>query len=157
MDFNKVIFGGNIVRDPELRYTPNGDPLVDFSLAQTDYFGSGDDKKEYTNFVDVTFWGRKAEVIAEYHKKGDPILIEGSLRQDRWEKEGQKRSKVKIRGYSFEFVKQRDDGDSQQSQGQRSQSQSNQSNSQSSPQDKPQGGQGGSDSGFDVSDSEIPF
>src|SRR6476661_11292286 len=95
--FNRVILVGNVTRDPELRYIPSGTAVTDLGLAVNDRRkGPNGDWIEETTFVDVTLWGRTAEVAGEYLGKGSPILIEGRLKYDTWEKEGQKRSKLSV-------------------------------------------------------------
>jgi single-strand DNA-binding protein len=105
--FNKVILAGNLTRDPELRYTPKGTALAKIGLAinRTWKNEAGETKEEVT-FVDVDAWGRQAEVIAQYMKKGRPLLIEGRLKLDQWDDKqtGQKRSKLGVTLESFSFV-----------------------------------------------------
>jgi single-strand DNA-binding protein len=96
--FNKVILMGNLTRDIELRYTPSGTAVADIGMAvnekRKDATGN---LVEETTFVEVTLWGRTAEVAAEYLEKGSPVLIEGRLKLDSWENEaGEKRSKMKV-------------------------------------------------------------
>ncbi|GHT41480.1 hypothetical protein FACS189443_3310 [Planctomycetales bacterium] len=97
--FNRVVLVGNMTRDPELRHIPSGLAVTDIGLAVNDRrkTASGDWVDEAT-FVDVTLWGRQAEIAQEYTKKGSPILIEGRLKLDTWETDGQKRSKLKVIG-----------------------------------------------------------
>ena len=103
---NKVLLMGNLTRDPELRYTPSGTAVADFAIAiNRKYTTASGDKKEDTCFVDVTLWGRRAEVVNQYLKKGSPLFVEGRLHLDRWESpEGQKRSKLKVVGQNFQFI-----------------------------------------------------
>lgn len=105
--FNRVILAGNLTRDPELRYTPKGTALAKIGLAinRTWKTETGETREEVT-FVDVDAWGRQAEVVAQYFKKGRPILIEGRLRLDQWDDKqtGQKRSKLGVVLESFSFV-----------------------------------------------------
>ena len=107
-NFNKVILAGNLTRDPELRYTPKGTAVARITLAvNRTYTGSeGGEKKEEVSFVDVDVWGRQAEVIAQYMKKGRPLLVEGRLKQDTWEDKNtkQKQSKLKVVLESFSFI-----------------------------------------------------
>lgn len=91
-NFNQVILAGNLTRDIELRYTPNGTAVADAGLAINRVFK---DVKE-TTFVDITLWGKTAEVAAEYLTKGSSVLIVGRLQLDTWEKDGEKRSKMKV-------------------------------------------------------------
>jgi len=95
--FNRVILVGNLTRDPELRYIPSGTAVTEVGLAVNDRrkTASGDWVDE-TTFVDVTLWGRTAEVASEYLTKGAPVLIEGRLKLDTWEKEGKKGGKLKF-------------------------------------------------------------
>jgi single-strand DNA-binding protein len=98
-NFNKVMLMGNLTRDPEIRYTPKGTAVAEIGLAINRYFsGEGGDKREETTFVDVTLWGRTAEIASEYLKKGRPVFIEGRLQLDTWEdkQSGQKRSKLRV-------------------------------------------------------------
>lgn len=112
-NLNKVQLMGNITRDPEVRYTPKGTAVTDISLAINRSF-SGDDgeRREETTFVEITFWGRQAEVIGEYMRKGRPLYVEGRLQLDTWEDKtsGQQRSRLKVVGENFQFLGSRDDG-----------------------------------------------
>jgi len=106
-NFNKVILAGNLTRDPELRYTPKGTAVVKMGMAinRTWKSESGENKEEVT-FVDVDVWGRQAEVIAQYMRKGRPLLVEGRLKLDTWEDKNthQKQSKLKVVLESFSFI-----------------------------------------------------
>lgn len=106
-NFNKVIIAGNLTRDPELRYTPKGTAVARITLAvNRNYTGEDGQKKEEVSFVDVDVWGRQAEVIGQYMKKGRPLLVEGRLKQDTWEDKNtkQKQSKLKVVLESFSFI-----------------------------------------------------
>ena len=94
--FNRVILVGNLTRDPELRYIPSGTAVSEIGLAVNDRVKRGEQWVDETTFVDVTMWGRTAEVANEYLSKGAPVLIEGRLKLDSWEKDGQKRSKLRV-------------------------------------------------------------
>jgi single-strand DNA-binding protein len=98
--FNRVILVGNLTRDPEVRYTPGGMAVSDIGLAvnRSWYDKNANERKEETTFVDVTLWGRTAEVAGEYLSKGRSILIEGYLKTDSWDDKetGKKRSKLKV-------------------------------------------------------------
>jgi single-strand DNA-binding protein len=95
--FNRVILIGNLTRDPELRYLQSGMAVVDLGLAVNDKRkNAAGEWVDETTFVDVTVWGRTAEVAGEYLTKGSPVFIEGRLKLDTWETEGQKRSKLKV-------------------------------------------------------------
>ncbi len=105
--FNKVILAGNLTRDPELRYTPKGTAVARITLAvNRNYSTETGEKKEEVSFVDVDAWGRQAEVIAQYMKKGRPLLVEGRLKQDTWEDKNthQKQSKLKVVLEGFTFI-----------------------------------------------------
>lgn len=113
--FNKVILMGNLTRDPEVRSTQGGQVVTALGLAINRTYtvgGPGGEKREETTFVDVDFWGRRGEVIAQYLKKGDPIFVEGRLTFRSWEaKDGSgKRSKLSVTGDNFEFVSSRGGG-----------------------------------------------
>src|SRR4026208_421209 len=93
---NRVILVGNLTRDPELRYIPSGTAVSDIGLAVNDRVKRGDQWVDEVTFVDITLWGRTAEIANEYLSKGSPVLIEGRLKLDTWEKEGQKHSKLRV-------------------------------------------------------------
>jgi single-strand DNA-binding protein len=124
--FNKVILLGNLTRDPELRHIPNGTAVTDVSIAVNDRrkTPNGEWVEEVT-YVDVTLWGRTAEIACEFLSKGSPLLVEGRLKLDSWETDGQKRTKLKVIGEKLQLI------DSKRSSGQDSGSYS-----------KPQGGRG---------------
>ena len=108
-NYNRVVLMGNLTRDPELRYTPNGSAVASFAIAVNRRYKVDNEKREETSFFDIVFFGKPAEIIAEYMKKGRPILVEGRLQQRRWETDdGQKRSKVEVVGENFQFLGGRD-------------------------------------------------
>lgn len=95
--FNKVVLVGNLTRPPELRHIPSGLAVTDIGLAVNDRRKSATGEwVDEVSFVDITVWGRWAEVICEYATKGSQLLVEGRLKQDTWETDGQKRSKLKV-------------------------------------------------------------
>ena len=105
--FNKVILLGNLTRDPEVRYTPKGSAVADLGIAvNRQYTLENGEKREEVTFVDVTFWGRTAEVAGEYLKKGRPVFIEGRLQLDTWDdkQSGQKRRKLKVIGETMQML-----------------------------------------------------
>ena len=108
--YNRVILVGNLTRDPELRYIPSGTAVSDIGLAVNDRIKKGDQWVEETTFVDITLWGRTAEIVNEYTSKGSPLLIEGRLKLDRWEKDGQKHSKLKVIGDRIQLLGSRESG-----------------------------------------------
>lgn len=95
--YNRVILVGNLTRDIELKYTPGGTAVTDIGMAVNDRRKTANGEwVDETTFVDVTLWGRTAEVASEYLSKGSPILVEGRLKLDTWETDGQKRSKLRV-------------------------------------------------------------
>src|ERR1700755_2384770 len=105
--FNKVILLGNLTRDPEVRYTPKGTAVTELGMAVNRvYTAEHGEKREETTFVDVTLWGRTAEIAGEYQKKARPVFIEGRLQLDTWDdkQSGQKRSKLKVIGEMMQML-----------------------------------------------------
>ena len=94
--YNRVILVGNLTRDIELQRTPQGTAVCDIGLAVNDRRKDGDQWVDETVFVDVTLWNRTAEVANEYTQKGSSVMVEGRLKIDTWESDGQKRSKLKV-------------------------------------------------------------
>jgi single-strand DNA-binding protein len=95
--FNKVILVGNLTRDPELGYTKDSKAYAKFGLAVNE-------GENYTLFIDCTAWNKTAELIDQYVKKGSPVLIEGRLKLESWEKDGQKRSKHSVSVDRIQFL-----------------------------------------------------
>ena len=108
--FNRVVLVGNLTRDVELRYIPSGTAVTDISLAVNERVKRNDQWIDEANFFDITLWGRTAEVAAEYLSKGSSVLIEGRLKQDRWEQDGQKKSKIKVVGERMQMLGSRPGG-----------------------------------------------
>jgi single-strand DNA-binding protein len=111
--FNRVILAGNLTRDPELRYTPKGTAVSRITLAvNRTYQTETGERKEEVAFIDVDVWGRQAETIAQYMRKGRPLLVEGRLKLDTWEDKNthQKQSKLKVVLESFAFIDSRSGG-----------------------------------------------
>ena len=116
--YNRVILVGNLTRDVELRYIPSGTAVSDIGLAVNDRRKNAEGEwVDETTFVDVTLWGRTAEVAAEYLSKGSPLLIEGRLKYDTWEADGQKRSKLRVVGERMQMLSSRQGGDGRSSSG----------------------------------------
>jgi single-strand DNA-binding protein len=111
--FNKVILIGNLTKDPELRYTPQGTPVSNLRLAVSSRFRSGDEMKEETLFIDAVVWGKQAETCSQYLAKGRQVLVEGRLQERRWESDGQQRSKVEVVAREVRFLGRRDEGGGQ--------------------------------------------
>ena len=108
--FNKVILIGNLTRNPELRYTPNGTPVASLGLAVSRRYKQGDDLKEEVCFVDIVVFGKQAEHCGQYLSKGNGIIVDGRLQQRRWETEdGQKRSKHEVVAQTVTFLPKRGD------------------------------------------------
>ena len=112
--FNKVILLGNLTRDPETRVTASGVTICKLGLATSRVYVTKDgERREDTTFVDIDAFGKQAEVITKYMRKGRPLMVEGRLKLDQWESpEGQKRSKLGVVLENFQFVGGRDEEDS---------------------------------------------
>lgn len=105
--FNKVMLMGRLTRDPEMRYTPSGTAIANISLAvNRNWRNEAGELQEEVTFVIVDAFGKQAETIGQYFKKGNPIFLEGRLRQDQWEDKqtGQKRSQLKVVLENFRFL-----------------------------------------------------
>jgi single-strand DNA-binding protein len=112
--FNKVILLGNLTRDPELRYTPQGSAVCEFALALNYQYTNKQtgQKVEEVSFIDIVAWGKTGEICAEYLKKGRQVMVEGRLKQDRWEaQDGKKMSKVRVTAENVQFVGSRPAGE----------------------------------------------
>ena len=110
---NKVMLIGNLTRDPEIRYTPKGQAVTDIGLAVNRVYSTeSGEKREEVTFIDVTLWGRTAEVVHQYCKKGRPLFVEGRLQLDTWDDKqtGQKRSKLKVIGDGIQLLGSRESG-----------------------------------------------
>jgi len=102
--FNRVILAGNLVRDPEIRYLPSGLSVTSFSIAVNSRYKQNNEPKEEVSYFDVVAFGKLGETCAEYLSKGRPVLVEGRLRQRRWESEGTKRSKIEVVAGGVQFL-----------------------------------------------------
>ncbi|MCB1209145.1 MAG: single-stranded DNA-binding protein [Verrucomicrobiales bacterium] len=112
--FNKVMLIGNLTRDPEVRYTPKGTAVCDIGLAVNRVYSTdAGERQEEVTFLDVTLWGRQAEIAQQYLVKGRPVFIEGRLQMDTWEDKqtGQRRSKIKIVGEGMQLLGSRGERD----------------------------------------------
>jgi single-strand DNA-binding protein len=106
--FNKVILIGNLTKNPELRYTPNGTPVASFGLAVNRRYRQADAMKEEVCFIDVVVFGKQAEHCGQYLSKGHGVIVDGRLQQRRWETEdGQKRSKHEVVAQTVTFLPKR--------------------------------------------------
>lgn len=145
MNYNKVMIAGRLTRDIELRYLPNNTACADMGLAVNEKYKDKNTGEyvEKVNFIDCTAFGKSAESVAKFFSKGRPIFIEGRLKYEQWESDGQKRSKIKVVVDQWNFCDSKVGGESQ--------GQQRQPN---------QGGGGGGYGGPDhqpIEDSDIPF
>lgn len=102
---NKVLLIGRLTRDPEKRSTPSGLSVAELGMAvNRRYKASNGEDREETCFLNVTVWGKTAELCAEYLRKGSPLFVEGRLKLDEWEKDGQKRSKLGVVAERVQFL-----------------------------------------------------
>ncbi len=103
--FNKVILIGNLTRDPELRYTPQGTSVCSFGIAVNRRYKQGEETKEEVTFINVVVFGKQADTCGQYLNKGSSVLIEGRLQERRWETEdGQKRSRHEVVAQNVRFM-----------------------------------------------------
>lgn len=112
MSINKVIISGNLTRDPELRQTTSGMPVLGFGVAVNDRRKNQNtgEWEDYPNFIDCTMFGNRAEGVSRFLNKGSKVCIEGKLRWSQWERDGQKRSKVEVIVDEIEFLSPRGEG-----------------------------------------------
>jgi len=109
--FNKVILMGNLTKDPEVRYAPNGTAVATFGLAVNRRYRQGEEMKEEVCFVDIVVFGKQAETSGQYLSKGQGVIIDGRLQQRRWDSDdGQKRSKHEVVAQSIQFLPKRQGG-----------------------------------------------
>jgi single-strand DNA-binding protein len=150
-NLNRVLLIGNLTRDPEVRYTPKGTAVADIGLAVNRIYSAEDgEKKEETTFVDVTLWGRQAEIAGQYLKKGRPVFIEGRLQLDTWDDKqtGQKRSRLRVVSENMQLL-----GSRPESEGSPSPGTVRRGPSPSTPAQKPEP----RDPDLDVEPDDIPF
>lgn len=104
-NLNKVFLIGNLTRDPQQRFLPSGQGVVEFGIATNRKFTANGEKREEVTFVDIEAWGQQGDLIAKYLKKGNPIFVEGRLKFDSWQtKEGEKRNRLRVVVERFEFL-----------------------------------------------------
>jgi single-strand DNA-binding protein len=103
-DINSVTIVGRMTRDAELKYTNSGQPVTKFSIANNYSKKNGDNWEELTNFFDVTLWGKRGESLNQYLTKGTQLAVTGELKQDRWEQDGQQRSRVLINANNIQLL-----------------------------------------------------
>lgn len=104
MSLNSVNIMGNLTRDPELKYTPSGKTVCSLSLANNRVYTKNGEKTTEVSYFDVEVWGAAAENCSKYLTKGSGIIVEGRLRQDRWEKDGKTQSRVRIIANNIHFM-----------------------------------------------------
>ena len=112
--YNRVILMGNLTRDPEMKYLPNGSAVTNFGIAMNERYTDKQtgEQRENPCFVDVEAWGRQAEIANEYLSKGSPVFIDGSLKFDSWEAEdGTKRNKLRVKVFRIQLIGGRRDGE----------------------------------------------
>lgn len=102
--FNRVILIGNLTKDPDVRYTAGGTAVATIRLAVSSKFRQADEQKEETLFIDVVTFGKQAEVCGQYLNKGNPVLVEGRLRERKWESEGVQKSKFEVLANTVRFL-----------------------------------------------------
>ncbi len=107
--FNKIILIGNLTKDPELRYTPQGTPVASFRLAVNSKYKQSNEMKSETLFIDIVVFGKQAESCSQYLSKGRPALVEGRLQERRWESDGQQKSKVEVVASTVRFLSRKSD------------------------------------------------
>lgn len=106
--FNRVILIGNLTRDPEVRYTPQGTSVCNFGIAVNRKFRQGEETKEEVTFINIVVFGKQADTCGQYLNKGSAVLVEGRLKENRWEtEEGQKRSRHEVVAQSVRFLSRR--------------------------------------------------
>ena len=104
-NLNRVFLIGNLTRDPEIRYIPSGKAVADLNMAiNRKYRTTSGEFKEETCYVSVVAWERQAETAGEYLKKGSAIMVEGSLRYEQWEKDGEKKSRLRVNADRIQFL-----------------------------------------------------
>lgn len=112
MSINRVVISGNLTRDPDLRSTASGMPVLGFGVAVNDRRKNQQtgEWEDYPNFIDCTMFGARAQSVSRFLSKGSKVVIEGKLRWSQWERDGQKRSKIEVIVDEIEFMTSRNDG-----------------------------------------------
>ena len=107
--FSKVILMGNLTKDPEIRYTPSGTAVANFTLAINHRYKQAEENKEDVCFIDIVVFGKQGENCGQYLHKGNGVIVDGRLQERRWEtKEGQKRTKHEVVAQGVQFLPKRD-------------------------------------------------
>ncbi len=162
MSINKVIISGNLTRDPELRSTAGGMPVLGFGVAVNDRRKNQQtgEWEDYPNYIDCTMFGNRAESLSRFLSKGTKVTVEGKLRWSQWERDGQKRSKIEVIVDELEFMSSRNNASQGQSYGSQNQGYGNQGygNQQSyAPAASPMMSAPMVDASSSVYDEDIPF
>jgi single-strand DNA-binding protein len=110
MSLNSVNIMGNLTRDPEMKYTPSGKAVCSLSIANNRIYSKNNEKVTEVSYFDVEVWGVVAENCSKYLLKGQGIIVEGRLRQDRWEKDGKTQSRVRITANNIHFLPKKQGG-----------------------------------------------
>lgn len=111
--FNRIILIGNLTRDPEIRYTPSGVAVATVPIAVNSRYRQGNETREETLYIDAIVFGKQAESCAQYLNKGRMVLVEGRLRERRWEYEGQRKSKFEVIAVNIRFLSRKESVESQ--------------------------------------------
>lgn len=159
-NFNKVMLMGNVTRDIELRYTPKGTAVTDIGLAVNRIrTGDNGERIEDVTFVDVTLWGRTAEIAGQYLAKGRPVFIEGRLQLDTWDDKttGAKRSKLRVIGEGIQLLPSGGGGGGGNSGGSGGSQQNSSNRSNDSVNDSPRGAEPAEDYNSGDEEDDIPF
>lgn len=143
MSFNRIILVGNLGRDPELRYTPQGTPVCSFTLATNERRKDrAGENQDVTTWFRVTLWGRQAETASQYLSKGRPVYIEGRLRVEEWtDKDGKQRHTLEVHATDMQFIGGRGDD----------------AGGSNIRTESPASGRSEPSGGDDISDDDIPF
>jgi single-strand DNA-binding protein len=151
-NLNKVLLIGRLTRDPELRYTQGGTAVSEVGMAvNREWKNDAGEKKKDTCFVDVVLWGRRAEVVCQYLRKGSPLFVEGRLDFDQWQSpDGQKRSRLRVVADNFQFL------DSGRGGGEDNRQESSRRGGSAPPRDDQRGDGPGDDFGVG-GDDDVPF
>lgn len=102
--YNRIILIGNLTKDPELRYTPQGTPIATFRIAVNSKYKQSDESREEVLYIDIVTFGKQAETCSQYLSKGKSVLVEGRLQERRWETDGQQKSKHEVIAQSVRFL-----------------------------------------------------
>ena len=156
---NKVMLLGNITRDLEVRYTPKGTAVCDLGMAVNRIrTGDNGERIEEVTYVDVTLWGRQAELAGQYLSKGRSVFIEGRLQLDQWDDKqtGQKRSRLRVVGENMQFIGGQGGSGGKQGGSAAPRQQAPPSEQQQAPPQSSQGGAAAAEN-FDNDDDDIPF